>query len=110
EQVPVGVGDVRAGRMDLVAVRGEHRGEQVGADLGVIHLAAQVHRGAQRAGLGVVGELDGVDEDIVDVPVGGVLGQHALHLRLKGGKVEGAAVEQGLGAGAKAVAALGEEI
>ena len=48
--------------------------------------------------------------DVVNVPVGGILGHDPLDLGLEGGQDEGPAVEQGLGAGAEAVAALGQEL
>ena len=94
EQIPVGVGGVGTAGVDLVGVGGHEAAEQVGADLGLVHLALKEHGGTKGVGLGVVGALDGVNEDVVLVPVCGVLGQHLLDLGLEVGQDVCAAVEQ----------------
>ena len=96
--------------MDLITVGLQQGGEQVCADIGVVNGAVQVHLGSQGGGLCVIRHLDGVNMHIVDVPVSSVFGHDPLYLGLEGGQDEGAAEEQSLGAGAKAVAALSQKL
>ena len=97
--------------MDLVlgALVLEHGIQQVGGDGQVIHLAGLIHAGGHAVGLGVVGLADLVDQDVVLVPVGGVLGEHALVLRLKAGQDVGAVVQQAVGIQTELVAHLLQE-
>ena len=106
EEIPVGVGGIAAGGVDFVGILGvgHQGGEQIGGDVGAVHAALHVHGGGDGAGLGVILLLDGVDKDLLGLPVGGVPGHDALVLGLIGAEDKGAAVPQELVGGAEAVA------
>ena len=101
----VGVGAVH-GHHVLGGVVGQPAVEDVGADGGLVDLAALDHLRAVDAGLGVVDAADGVDEDIVSVVVLGVLLHDPGLQRLIGGQIEGTAAVGGLSAGSELVAGL----
>ena len=101
----VGVGTVH-GHHVLGGVVGQPAVEDVGADGGLVDLAALDHFGAVDAGLGVVDAADGVDEDVVSVVVLGVLLHDPGLQRLVGGQIEGTAAVGGLCAGSELVAGL----
>ena len=111
EQIPVSVGGIGTGGVDQILGVGvsHHGGQQVGGNIRLINFAGLVHGGGDGGSLGVVGHLDGVKEHIVLIPVGGVLGQNALLLRLVGGQDKRAAVQQGAVVGAELAAAFSQE-
>ena len=111
EQIPVSVGGIGTGGVNQILGVGvsHHGGQQVGGDIRLINLARLIHGGGDGGSLGVVGHLDGIQEHIVLIPVGGVLGQNALLLRLVGGQDERAAVQQGAVVGAELAAAFSQE-
>ena len=86
-----------------------HGGQQVGGNIRLIDLAGLVHGGGDGGGFRVVGHLDGIQEYVVLIPIGGVLGQNTLLLGLIGGQDECAAVQQGAVVGAELAAALSKE-
>ena len=81
-------------------------------DVRLIDIAALVQLRRDGGRFLVVGLLDGLNQDVVRIPVGGVLGVHALLLRLEGGEHIGAVVQDVLVAGghAEVRALLREEI
>ena len=86
EAVEIAEGVVRSGAMDLIlgCVITQPGIEKIGADLCRIDLAVLVHRRFHARCIGIVGAHNLVDVDIVLIPVGRVLGEHVLFLRLIG--------------------------
>ena len=111
EKIPVGIGGVRPGGMDMVGGLGvgQHGAQKVGRHVGGVDVAALVHGGLDGGGLGVIGLADLLDKDLLRLPVLGVLGHHPLLLGLEIGEDVGAAVEQIVVAGAEFVPLLGKE-
>ena len=98
EGVEVGVEAALTHRADQI--RGFRIGQPIGGQRGIdgsgVDLAAAVQLGGNRAGFLVIGLLDALDEHIVRIPVGFVLGEHALLLRGELGKDVRAAIEDGV--------------
>ena len=106
EGVPVGVVEGGAARAQhLGQLRIVQPGLRLGRGQGGGHdLAALEELGAERGGLGVERLVDLLDVDILDIPVGRVALHDAAGAGLPVGQNEGAAVEDGVVAGAEVLA------